>query len=121
MASASEVECAALFINSMKSIVVSTTLEEMVHTQPATPMQVDSNSDGIMIFKIQQKRSKSMDIHFYWLINIVKQKHFEVFCKPGLRYLGDYFTKHHSPAYHKGMRPIYLYCLNIGEASARVC
>ena len=40
MVSASEAECADLFINSREAIVVRTTFEEMLHTQPAKPIQV---------------------------------------------------------------------------------
>ena len=42
MASASEAECATIFINTREAIVLRTTLEEMVHPKPATPMQVDN-------------------------------------------------------------------------------
>ena len=53
--SASEANCAALFINSIEAILVITILEEMGHPQPATPMQVDNSTcDGIMNCKIQK-------------------------------------------------------------------
>ena len=62
-----------------------------------------------------------MNTRFYRVIYRVKQKHLDIFWKPVVRNLRDYFTKHNSPAHHKGMRPIYLHCMNIGQASARAC
>ena len=62
-----------------------------------------------------------MDMSLYWVIDRVKQKHIDVFWKPGVSNLGNYFTKHHSPAHHKVMIPVYLHCPNSGQASERVC
>ena len=35
--------------------------------------------------------------------------------------LGEYFTKHHLSAHHKGTIPIYLHCPDIVKSSVRVC
>jgi hypothetical protein len=123
MASAAEAECGALFINTKEAVVLRNTLEEMGHPQPATPVQVDNfTADGIMNSKIQQKRSKAMDMRFYWVQDRVRQGQFHIFWKPGPSNLADYFTKHHAPIHHKQMRPIYLHCpKHPGQASARVC
>ena len=48
-----------------------------------------------------------MYMRFYWARDILKQKHFGVFWKPGVRNLEDYFTKHHLPEHHKGTKPVY--------------
>jgi hypothetical protein len=50
-----------------------------------------------------------MDMRFYWIKDRVEQQHFNVGWAPGNTNLGDYFTKHHSPAHHKRMRPYYLH------------
>ena len=64
MASASKAECAAVFINAREDIVVITTLEEMAHPQPSTPIQVDNaTSDGIINCKVQ-KNAPSQWIFF---------------------------------------------------------
>jgi hypothetical protein len=47
---------------------------------------------------IKQKRTKSMDMHFYPIKDKVKQEQFNV---PGYQILADYFTKHHSLAHQK--------------------
>jgi hypothetical protein len=61
---------------------------------------------------IKQKRTKSMDMRFYWIKDRVKQGQFNVYWGPGYQNLADYFTKHHSPAHHKRMRDI---CIHSDE------
>jgi hypothetical protein len=131
MASAAEAECGALFINTKEAVALRNTLEEMGHPQPATPVQVDNTTaDGIMNGKLLQKRSKAMDMRFYWVQDRVRQKQFHVFWAPGTANLADYFTKHHAPVHHKNMRPVFTHVANTmvvswasepGPASARVC
>ena len=40
-------------------------------------------------------------------------KQFAIYWAPGEVNLGDYYTKHHAPAHHQRMRPIYLHCANV--------
>ena len=122
MASDSEAECEAFFINTREAILVRTKLEEMGNIQLATPMQFENSTcNGIMNIKIQQKCSKEMDIRFHCARYRVKQKLFDLFWKTGVIKLGDYFTKHHSPTHLKGIRPVYLNFMNSRQAFARVC
>jgi hypothetical protein len=58
---------------------------------------------------IEQKRTKAMDMRFYWIKDRVKQGQFKIYWGPGYQNLADYFTKHHSPAHHKRMREIYIH------------
>jgi hypothetical protein len=58
---------------------------------------------------IKQKRTKAMDMRFYWIKDKVKQGPFNVYWGPGFQNLADYFTKHHSPSHHKKMRNIYIH------------
>ena len=76
LASASEAECAAYLSNFKKNtIILQSTLEEMVHPQLATPIHVENTTyNGIINSKIQQKLSKEMDMGFYWVRDRVKQK-----------------------------------------------
>jgi hypothetical protein len=91
-------------------VVVRTTLAEMGHPQPATPMQVDnSTANGILNGTVKQQRSRAIDIRFYWMKDCTQQGQFNVFWAPGRGNLADYFTKHHSPAHHRLMRPQYLH------------
>ena len=97
-------------MNALELSPMRTTLEELDHPQPPTPIQTDiSIVDGIMNRTIKQKQSKAMDNRFYWLQDRVKQGEFRVFWAPGKDNLANYYTKYHSPATHRRLRPIYTY------------
>jgi hypothetical protein len=110
VSSVTEAEFGALFVNAKEGAVTRTTLSEIGHNQDATDLTTDNTtSDGIINNKVQQKRSKAMDMRFYWVKVRVEQKQFNVGWAPCDTNLGDYFNKHHSPAHHKHMRPYYLH------------
>ncbi|GAX19836.1 hypothetical protein FisN_11Lu298 [Fistulifera solaris] len=68
VSSAAEAELAALFYNGKEACPIRTALEEMNHPQPATPIVTDnSTASGIANDTVKQKRSKAMDMHFYWI------------------------------------------------------
>jgi hypothetical protein len=74
MFSAAEAEIGAVFINAKEGAVLPTTLEELGHPQPPTPIDTDNTtttdySNGT----IKQKRTKPMYMHFYWIKDRVKQ------------------------------------------------
>jgi hypothetical protein len=64
----------------------------------------NSIADGIINNKVQQKRSKAMDMIFYWVKDRAEQDQFDVGWAPDDTNMGDYFTMHHSPAHHKRIR-----------------
>jgi hypothetical protein len=110
MSSAAEAEIGAVFINSKEGAFLRTTLEELGHPRPPTPLEIDNTTaTGYINGTIKQERTKAMDMHFYWIKNRVKQGQFNVYWGPGYQNLADYFTKHHSPAHHKRMREIYIH------------
>jgi len=110
ISSATESEIGIIFINCRDSEPIQTTLLEMGHEQPPTPIQADNiTADGLLNETIKEKRTKAIDIRFYWVIDRIKQNHFRVFWKPGSENLGDYFTKHHSPTHHRRMRPFFIH------------
>jgi len=110
MASAAEAEYGALFVNGQQAVPIRTTLEEMNHPQPPTPIQVDnSTAVGIATQALKQKRSKAMDMRFYWINDRISQGQFIVFWKPGPTNLGDYHSKHHPMSHHIKSRPTYLH------------
>ena len=53
-----------------------------------------------------------MDMWFYWMKEMVKQKDFSVYWKPGSQNMGYYFTKHHPPHHHREICATYLYMEN---------
>jgi hypothetical protein len=110
MSSAAEADIGAVFINAKEGAVLRTTLEELGHKQPPTPMETDNaTATGYSNGTMKQKRKKAMDMRFYWIKDRVKQDQFNVYLGPGFQNLADYFTKHHSPAHHKRMRDIYIH------------
>jgi hypothetical protein len=110
MSLAAEAEVGAVFINAKEGAVLRTTLEELGHPHPPTPLKTDNTTaTGYSNGTIKQKRTKAMDMHFYWIKDRVKQGQCNVYWGPGYQNLADYFTKHHSPAHHRRMREIYIH------------
>jgi hypothetical protein len=110
MSLAAEAEIGAVFINAKEGAVLCTTLEELGHPHPPTPMETEiPTAPGYINGTIKQKRTKAMDMRFYWIKDRVKQGQFNVYWGPGYQKLADYFTKHHSPAHHKKMREIHIH------------
>jgi hypothetical protein len=84
MSSAAEAELVAVFINAKEGAVLRTTLEELGHPQPTAPLETDNTtvtlySNGTM----KQKRTRAMDMRFYWVKYRVKQGQFHVYWGPG--------------------------------------
>ena len=110
VSSAAEAELAALFHNGKESCPIRTTLEELGHPQPPTAIQTDnSTACGIANDSVKQKKSKAMDMRFYWLRDRVRQGQFLIFWKKGKLNKADYFTKHHPASHHKAIRSSYLH------------
>jgi hypothetical protein len=101
MSSATEAEIGAVFLNAKEGSVFKT-LEELGHKQPPTPVETDNTTaTGYINGTIKQKRTKTMDMRFYWIKDRVRQGQFQIYWGPGYQNLAEYFTKHHSPAHHK--------------------
>jgi hypothetical protein len=109
MGSAAEAEVGALYIVAQEIVPMRMTLEELGHPQPATLTTDNSTACGIMNGTVKQKRTKAMDMRYYWLRDRVRQKQFNVFWEPGCNNLPDYPTKHHSGGHHRKVRDTYLY------------
>jgi hypothetical protein len=107
VASSAEAEVGACFQNAQTASPLSVTLLEVGHKKPSTPLRTDNSTDyGILNETNKQKRSKSMDMNYYWLQDRDRQKQFDVYWRPGKDNLADYHTKHHPAQHHKDMRPI---------------
>jgi hypothetical protein len=90
VASAAESEVGACFQNAQTAAPLRTTLLELGQKQPATPRTDTFTAYGILNETIKQKRSKSMDMKYYWIQDRVRQKQFDVYWRPGTDNLGDY-------------------------------
>jgi hypothetical protein len=120
VSSAAEAELGALFHNGKEAAWLRTTLTDMGHPQPPTPIQTDNAcAAGIANDTVKQRRSKAVDMRFYWIRDRVAQKQFVVHWRKGADNLADYFTKHHSPAHHRLMRSRYLLALHRPTAPIR--
>jgi hypothetical protein len=109
MSSAAEAELGGLFINAKTAVPIRTTLEELGHKQPPTPIQTDnSTACGVANNKIQPKAIKAMDMRFYWLKDRETRKQFRIYWRAGTLNRGDYVTKHHPAVHHQTIRPTIL-------------
>ena len=101
-----ETELDATFYNAKEALPLRVTLTEMGHPQLPTPMEVD-NETAIRFLKstMKQKRSKAIDMRFYWIRDRFNQNQLMIYWRPGANNVGDYVSKHHSPAHHQTMRP----------------
>ena len=109
LASAAEAETGGLFYNGQEAATIRTTLAELGDPQPLRPIQTDNSTvAGISNYTVKQRRSKAIDMHFYWIRDCVNQGEFLVHWKRGADNHADYFTKHHSPSHHRLKRSLYL-------------
>ena len=110
LSSAAEAELAALFHNGKEACPLRITLEEMGHPQPPTPIITDnSTAVGIANDTVKQKKTKAMDMRFYWICDRVRQKQFHIYWKKGSLNKADYFTKHHPASHHQNIRSTYIH------------
>jgi hypothetical protein len=108
--SAAEAEIAAGCFNGQNTVPIVTTLEELGHKQPPTPIEVNNTtSEGFANDAMKQKRSKAMDMRWHWLKDRVRQKQFLVCYGPGKDNLADPFNKHHTPAHIRAMKPKFVH------------
>jgi hypothetical protein len=109
LSSATEAKLGALFDNCKDASPFRITLDELGHPQSATRANTDNScAAGIANDNVKQRRSKAIDMRFYWVKDRVRQGQFLIYWARGKDNLADYFTKHHSPAHHRLMRSRYL-------------
>ena len=110
LSSAAEAELGALFFNAKDGAMLRTILEDLGHPQAATPIQTDNAcAAGIVNNTVKQRRSKAIDMRFYWVRDRVENGEFLVYWRRGADNDADYFTKHHSPSHHRQKRSRYLH------------
>jgi len=72
LASATEAEVGALFYNAQDGKMLRTTLNDLGHPQPATPLKTDNEvAEGIVNDCVKQCQSKAIGMHFYWVCDHV--------------------------------------------------
>jgi hypothetical protein len=108
VSSAAEAEIAATFFNGQEGCPIISTLAEMGWPQDTVIITTDNSCDeGFASRTTKQKRTKAIDMRFYWILDRCDQKQYKVIWRPGESNYADYFTKHHCTEHHQVMRPGY--------------
>jgi hypothetical protein len=109
MSSAAEAKLNALSYVALDACSIPITLEELGHPQPPTANQKNNKcTKGIANNTVTQRRSRSMNLRFYWVYDRIEQVQYQVHCIPGKTNHVDYFTKHHHLATHQALCYTYL-------------
>jgi hypothetical protein len=117
---AAEAETGGCYYNGKDAVPLRIALTEMGHPQSATPIECDNTTAvGILNDSIRQRRSKAMDMRFYWIKDRQNQGQFQLYWRPGTTSRSDYFTKHHSPAHHRIMCHQYIHSPNAADPRKR--
>jgi hypothetical protein len=94
VASVAEAELAGGFQAAQISVQHRRILHDLGYPQPPTLLRMDNTvALGLAQGSLNKKRSKSMDMRFFWLIDRVAQKQFTVDHIPGIWNIADHFTK----------------------------
>jgi hypothetical protein len=110
LASATEAEVGALFFNAQEGCSLRQILIYLGYKRPATAIQTDNEcAHGIMNSTIKQRRSKAIDMRFYWLRDRMRQLQFQVYWEAGARTYAEYFSKHHPTIVHDQIRHRYFH------------
>jgi hypothetical protein len=97
-------------------------LQELGHPQPATVIVTDNSiASGIANDTIKQRRSKAIDMGYYWIRDRVRQKHIDVLWRKGELNWADYPSKHHLGMHHRNQRPSYLHVPNDANRNYSEC
>ena len=109
MASDTKSELVGLFENFQKATYMKAYLADMGQLQPPTLVATNNTAaNSIVNGTEKQKRSRAIDMRFYWVRERIRQNHFHIFWEEGKKNLADYVTKHHLIWYHRAMRPRYV-------------
>jgi hypothetical protein len=94
MTAASEVEIGALFHNGQEGAHIRQILKELgrEQTQPTSMTTDNSTAEGFANNRTKIRRSKAMDMRFYWVQDRMKNGEFAVHWLKGERNLADYIT-----------------------------
>jgi hypothetical protein len=92
--SAAEAELGAAFQNGQKGAQFRNTLVELGYPQQPTTIFVDNTvAEGLATDTVNAKRSKSMDVRFFWLRDRVRKLQFRMRHLSGRWDISDFFTK----------------------------
>ncbi len=94
VASVAEAELGAAFQNAQKAAEFRNILHELGYPQTPTTIMIDNTvAEGLAADTINAKRSKSMDVRFFWLRDRIRRGQFAVKHLAGRWNIADFFTK----------------------------
>jgi hypothetical protein len=94
VASVAEAELGAAFQNAQKAAEFRNTLHEIGYPQNPTTIMIDNTvAEGLAADTINARRSKSMDVRFFWLRDRIQRGQFKVQHLAGRWNISDFFTK----------------------------
>jgi hypothetical protein len=110
VASATEAEFGALFLNCKEGMIFHLTLEESGHPQPKSPIHCNNATTiGIANNTVKWQRSRSMEMQYFWVCDKIAQDAYNVKWHSGRENLVDYQSKHHGGPHHQAVCPWYLH------------
>ena len=116
MASGVEAEIAALFKNCQDAVVLRNTLRNLEYPQLPTPIKIyNSTIAEIANNTILQRKSRTMDMRFYWVRDRVNQDQFIIYFRPSVTNLDDYLPNTNHP--HTISRYVTTMCLILRQRS----
>ena len=109
VSSAMEAEIAGIFVNAQASIPLRNTLEDLGFPQDPT-LIISDNLVGVNILNenTSPKKSKSIDMRYYWIRDRIRQKQFRLEWQPGVTNLADYLTKIHPVKHYQAVRSTFV-------------
>ena len=100
--SATEAEVSATFYVCQDAVPLRNMLADLGHVQGSTLIITDNECcEGILNNTVKQRRSKAMDMQFYWVKCRIAQGQFKLLWRYGQEKLADYFTKLQAQVHHK--------------------
>ncbi len=103
-------ELGMLFHNCQTGITFRSTLKDMGHVQPKTPVHCNNaTAVGIANSTVKRQRSHLMEMRFFWISDKCAQEMYALHWHPGQENLADYQSKHHTGTHHTVVRPWYLH------------
>jgi hypothetical protein len=94
VASVAEAELGGGFQAAQLAVQHRNTLHDLGYPQPPTTLRMDNTvALSIAKGKVDGKRSKSMDMRFFWIVDRVRRQQFNCYHIPGEWNIADFFTK----------------------------
>ena len=110
MASVTEAELGAMYINEREAIACRQTLQNLGNKKPSKPIVTDNiAAQGIINKTMKHHMLKSIDMRFHWIQDRAQQNQLKVVWAPVRTNYAYYYTKHHSAKHHQNMRKPYIH------------